>query len=497
MFSDFPLLPQHATSISIMLSIAFITGCGGNKVPQDTGGTNVPGKEAVIEGTANYRERILLPASSVFEAYLQDVSIADAPATEIARTSLSDIRTAPISFSIAYDPARIDERKTYSVRARILIDGELWFTSDTAQPVLTHGAGRKVDILLKMVKGNAPDSSGMGSAAGGSPGAGALGLHLPATFRGDLPCADCQAIRYHLDLWPDNVYHLRREWQGKNLVKDRIGQWLVDPASNALTLYEVNGEEPLKFEVTASDKLKLLNIKSAPIESSLPHELTSDGALAETDLSLALGGEMTYIADAARFAECLTGRSYPIAMEGDFEKLQQAYLKNVKEPGAPLYVTFEGSITDRPKMEGAGVERSVVVRRFIHAWPNQKCAQSRANASLSNTYWRINSIRGKPVFVESGQREPHLLLRYMNESQTYAATVGCNQLIGSYALDGENIEFNRGQMTLIACPPPLDALEKNLADVLAKTKRWLITGNTLEFRDGTGSQIALFEAVYL
>jgi hypothetical protein len=30
--------------------------------------------------------------------------------------------------------------------------------------------------------------------------AGALhGLRLPATFRGSLPCADCEAIRHHLD----------------------------------------------------------------------------------------------------------------------------------------------------------------------------------------------------------------------------------------------------------------------------------------------------------
>ena len=33
------------------------------------------------------------------------------------------------------------------------------------------------------------------------------GLRLPATFTGTLPCADCEGIYHHLDLWPDGVFH--------------------------------------------------------------------------------------------------------------------------------------------------------------------------------------------------------------------------------------------------------------------------------------------------
>ncbi len=39
----------------------------------------------------------------------------------------------------------------------------------------------------------------------------AHGLRPPATFRGDLPCADCVGVRHHLNLWPDQIFHLRRE----------------------------------------------------------------------------------------------------------------------------------------------------------------------------------------------------------------------------------------------------------------------------------------------
>ncbi|PTE18405.1 copper resistance protein NlpE N-terminal domain-containing protein [Phaeovulum veldkampii] len=46
------------------------------------------------------------------------------------------------------------------------------------------------------------------------PGQGAHGLRLPASFTGTLPCADCEGIRHHLDLWPDQSFALRLEWLG-------------------------------------------------------------------------------------------------------------------------------------------------------------------------------------------------------------------------------------------------------------------------------------------
>jgi hypothetical protein len=61
------------------------------------------------------------------------------------------------------------------------------------------------------------------------------------------------------------------------------------------------------------------------------------------------------------------------SQEGDFVKMQRAYLKETSEQGARLYVTFEGLIADRPRIESDGIERTVVVRRFIGAWPKQKC----------------------------------------------------------------------------------------------------------------------------
>jgi copper homeostasis protein (lipoprotein) len=338
-------------------------------------------------------------------------------------------------------------------------------------------------------------ATGAGGPAEARAVVGAHGLRLPATFRGDLPCADCEGIRHHLDLWPDQVFHLRRAWLGKDLVRDDVGRWRVDPARSALVL-DGGGEMPLQFEIKGQDRLRALDMRGLPIESRLPYELTSDGTLAPTDLSLFLGGRMTNLADAARFTECLTGRSYPIAQEADFPRLQELYRKGVEEPGAPLYVTFEGEIVDRPKMEGEGVARSVVVSRAINAWPNESCERSRADAALTNTYWRIASLGGEPVTAAAGRREPFLLLLDAEGKQGYSASVGCNQLRGGVSIEGRSIRLSPGPTTLMACPPPLDALERALGDTLGKVRAWRIQGNTLELADGAGASLALLEAVY-
>ena len=113
-----------------------------------------PAPSATVSGTATYRERIALPPDAVFEATLEEVALADAPAVVVASVRVPSPRV-PIAFSIAYDPTRIDARQRYVVRGRIVLNGQLMFTSDTAYPVLGANAVRNVDMLLRRVAGAA------------------------------------------------------------------------------------------------------------------------------------------------------------------------------------------------------------------------------------------------------------------------------------------------------------------------------------------------------
>jgi putative lipoprotein len=268
---------MHAeTRVLLILALGLTAGCAGTAPhPQDAGGTGTAAPSS-IEGTAAYRERIAMPPGAEFEAVLQDVSRADAPAMDIARATIPNAPNPPIRFTIPFDPTKIDPGHSYSVRAVIRGDGQLLFISDTAYPVLTRGAGHTVDILLK------------------------------------------------------------------------------------------------------------------------------------------------------------------------------------RTAAAPA-----------------------------------------ADSVLMNTPWKILSIAGEPLQAIEGKKEPRLVLQSETGRNAWSATIGCNQISGGLDVNGDRIEFKAGMATLMACPPPLDTLERQLGRSLMASTHWRIQGNRLELRDDAGVQTFLCEAVQL
>ena len=348
--------------------------------------------DGLVTGTASFRERIAPPPEAAFEAVIEDVSRADAPSIVIGRTVVANAGTPPYDFSIEYDPAEIDERHTYSVRTR-LVDGErLLFTSDTMHPVITRGAPLVVDV--RMVK----------AGQGGSTVAPPTILDLPATFRGDLPCADCDAIRYTINLWPDDVFHLRRVWDGTDLTEDMIGQWTDDPARGIITL--TSGEDRIEFEVVATDRIRLLARDGTAIVSDLNYDLVPDGELEPIDLELPIRGMVTIPSDSPRITECLTGQTYALSREGDFATLESAYLRPDVAQGSRLLASFDGRV--RGGEGDAGGEGRVEVRKFTGVWPDETCEPRQSDASLTNTWWKILRLGSAEIVPTEGKADPHL-----------------------------------------------------------------------------------------
>jgi putative lipoprotein len=102
-----------------------------------------------IDGSATYRDRIALPPNAVFEAVLEDSSLADAMATRMGEMRIENPRV-PVQFAISYDPGLIQKGHSYTVRATIRVDGKLWFTTDTSYRVLKQPGDDKVDLLLRL-----------------------------------------------------------------------------------------------------------------------------------------------------------------------------------------------------------------------------------------------------------------------------------------------------------------------------------------------------------
>ena len=458
--------------------------------------TGVTAMADQVTGTAAYRERIAMLPGTVFEAVLEDVSLADAPATVLGSYVNDDAGNPPYGFAIDYDAAAIQPGHRYSVRARLTgPDGRLLFVTDTMAPVLTDGAPNRVDLMLRMVAGSPEATEAPGTPTTPMPRPAPVTLELPQSFEGVLPCADCEGIRWHLDLWPEGGFHLTREWiKGKApLVEADLGRWQLDPARSVIVLHG-SGEPPVQVMVTGARQLRMLDPAGGVIVSDLNYDLKGDGSLTPATLSAPLEGLFTYMADAAIFEVCTTGETVPVAMEGDFLAAQKAYGEARSEPGAPLLMVVDGTLAVRPVMEGPD-RLSLVIDRFVSVKPGATCAHHEAEASLQETYWKLVALDGRTVSVPEGGREPHMILKG-GATPGVSATVGCNQLAGGYTLEGDRLNFGPMAATMMACPEPLGALEQQLSQVLSGSRTWKIAGQTLSLRDGDRI-LAEFEAVYL
>ncbi len=439
---------------------------------------------AQLKGTATYRERIALTPDAVFEAMLEDVSKADAPAVVVGSVRIDKPGQVPIRFEIPFDPARIDQSHSYSLRARIVVGQRLLFTTDQAYPVLTRGHGNEVEMMLRMVAASKPASKSTQAAPLGA---------LPASFIGELPCADCLGIRYHVNLFPDRVFFLRTTYigRGDNANFDDIGSWVLSRDRNTLIL-KGGREAPEMFAIKDRDTLRKLDVEGREIESLLNYDLHRTKNIESIEPRLAMRGMYRYFADAGLFTECLTRRKWPVAQEKDNAALESTYAKARLTTGEELLVNLEGQVAMRPKIEGQGAQPTLVVERFIGVWPGETCGARFSSAPLENTYWKLTRLGGKPVSVAAKQREPHFVLN--NKTQRIAGSGGCNRFMGGYELQsGDRLTLGKLAMTFMACPEGMET-ERDFTAALEQVRSWKILGEHLELYDGSGAFLARFEA---
>lgn len=321
----------------------------------------------------------------------------------------------------------------------------------------------------------------------------APGLSLPATFRGTIPMASGPGVEWHLDLWPDQTFHLHQDFGGEAAPGGDIGRWSADPARNAIVL-RGGREAPVFLEVRGDGSLRLMSPQGEPIESALDYTLSPE-PLTPAEVALPLTGAFRYMADAAIFEECLTGRTYPVAMEQDYISAERGYLALDIEAGAPVFTVLEGALALRPAMEGPD-RTHLVIERFDRFDTEAECTRSPSTPTLTNTFWRLTEVSGAALEWADGAPEPFLLL-HGGEAAAYNATVGCNMIRGGLTVGDPEVAFAPGAMTMMACPPPLDERERALSAALSAAVMWDMTGQSLVLSGAEGDVLLRAEAVYL
>jgi copper homeostasis protein (lipoprotein) len=503
--------------------------------------------EAQVRGMALVRERVTLPADAVFEATLEDVTRGDEPGSALGHTRIEKPGNPPIRFSIDYDPSRIDPRHLYRVRARIIVGSRQRFVADHSDLVLTWGHGHRVSLLLH--RSNAPytperdvarnepsrsepprgelagsdaarsevshgevahddvsraersrsENAGSESARGAaSRDARAFGSDA-AIFTGNLPCADCTAVRHQLDLFPNGSYFLRRAYLGKgrDAYVDEIGRWTLSRDGSTLTL-KGSRDSALRIAIGKPDTLHVLAGASKTRVSSRSNTLALTNRAPPLEPRLEMRGMFMYMADAGRFTECSTHQSWPVAKEGDNAALESAYSRARRRDADEVLVRVVGRVAMRPRMEGGGRERTLVVERFVDASPGERCTGSApkgsnaSNAPLENTYWKLTSLENRPVAMRAGQQEPYLMLNA--ETGRMSGWAGCSGVSGRFKANGESLTFNTLMTMRSACAAKGVDLERRYLTALRRASRARVTRQRLELLDARGKSLARFEA---
>ncbi|RAZ84633.1 hypothetical protein DPM33_30710 [Mesorhizobium hawassense] len=105
--------------------------------------------EQTLAGEVTYRERIALPPDAMLVVELVDVSLADAPATVIAKRRIAPAGQVSIKFEIGFDPKAIEKGRTYALQASITVDGRSMFVTD-ARHLIDPLDGKPQTVAVKL-----------------------------------------------------------------------------------------------------------------------------------------------------------------------------------------------------------------------------------------------------------------------------------------------------------------------------------------------------------
>ncbi len=132
----------------------FLSAC--EKVEQSE--TKMSAQLGQISGEVFYRERKLLPPGAYLEVSLEDVSKMDVASTVMGAMKQDVNGAPPYAFSLEYDTSKIEPKRSYSLRAKIMIKDKLLMTStESLDPFKANG--KDIKIRLSMVNHNKRNTS--------------------------------------------------------------------------------------------------------------------------------------------------------------------------------------------------------------------------------------------------------------------------------------------------------------------------------------------------
>ena len=92
-----------------------------------------------LTGTLTYSATAALPAGTILDVQISDTTVVTSPVIVAAAQSAARVRAGALSYTLNYDPAVIDPQHTYTLQARLWVDGRPIYANLTGAAVITLG----------------------------------------------------------------------------------------------------------------------------------------------------------------------------------------------------------------------------------------------------------------------------------------------------------------------------------------------------------------------
>lgn len=127
------------------------------------------------------------------------------------------------------------------------------------------------------------------------------------------------------------------------------------------------------FALLMAGAVTLVACSEPPAES--PPESTDVTIPTVSEDAISRTGLYVYFADSARFTDCATGVSLPVASSAGGLELERAYLQAGREAQQPMLAEVIGSEEIRAGMEEGTQIPQLVVDQLIRVSPDDRCPQ--------------------------------------------------------------------------------------------------------------------------
>lgn len=151
--------------------------------------------------------------------------------------------------------------------------------------------------------------------------------------------------------------------------------------------------------------------------------------------------------------------------------------------GAVLFVSDKSY----PVLGAANITQVEILMR--RATPAENTAPDEPT-QLENTLWKLVTLGDEKVAAPEGLRFAHFAMQ--SKGLRVHGFAGCNEMMGSYTLNGTRLTFSHMGGTLMACSDGME-LEQKFHLMFPRVATWKLEGETLQLLDGAGTVLATFQ----